>query len=319
MSLITRITPINLMEEREKFFADENYNPQFKYQESFSDKVLIQYGQPNFQTADLAQTIIDQAYYQKTETDLRKLRGVKVTQQQVENKITKFLAMHGLTEKFKTVWSSSFVARTTITSNTIKLRLPADFHQLDLLSMLYHEIGTHALRGVNYKQQPWFKKKKEYGFKDYLKTEEGLASLHSLLPQNFHLAYQPALHYAATKYAQDHSFVELWNFLAPYFDDSDRRWIFAVRKKRGLTDTSQPGGFTKDLLYFSGMIEVWRYLKKNDFDLTQLYLGKIALEDVEKAVKINPDFQPVLPSFFTLDQEGYAHKLNEVGKDNMLL
>ena len=319
MSLIKKLTPINLLEEKEKFFANENYNPQFTYEKNVNNEILNKYSQLNSQTADLAQTIIDQAYYQKTETELRKLRGVKVNQKQIEDKIVKFLDMHGLRERFKIIWSNSFVARATITPDTVKLRLPADFHKLDLLSMLYHEIGTHALRRINYEQQPWFKKKKEHGFKNYLKTEEGLAALHSLLPLEFQLAYMPALNYIAVKYAKKHSFAELWNFLIPYIDDPNRRFIFAFRKKRGLTDTSKPGGFTKDLVYFAGLIKVWRYLKQNSFDPTNLYFGKMALENVDEAVKMNPDFEPLLPSFFTTNRVRYEKKLAEIGKVNYLI
>jgi hypothetical protein len=319
MNILKKLTPINLLEEKRKFFADEKYNPQFRYEKNVTDEILNKHGQPNSQTADLAQTIIDQAYYQKTETELRKLRGLQVNQQDVKNKIIEFLDMHGLKERFKLVWSNSFVARATITNNTIKLRLPVEFRQLDLLSMIYHEIGTHALRRINYEQQPWFQKKKKYEFKNYLQTEEGLAALHSLLPQNFQLAYQPALNYMAVKYAQKHSFAELWQFLTPYIDNLNRRWIFTFRKKRGLTNTSQPGGFTKDLLYFEGMVEVWQYLKKHNFDITNLYFGKMALEDIDKAVEINPNFKPLLPSFYVTDPAGYKQKMINVGKTNLLI
>ena len=319
MSILKKLTPINLLEEKEKFFADEKYNPQFKYEENITDEILNKYGQPNSQTIDLAQTIINQAYYQKTETELRELRGPRVNQKEVEDRIIKFLDMHGLKERFELIWSSSFVARATITNNTIKLRSPIDFRQLGLLSMIYHEIGTHALRRINYEQQPWFQKKKEYKFKNYLQAEEGLAALHSLLPQNFQLAYQPALNYMAVKYAQEHSFAELWQFLTPYIDNLDRRWIFAFRKKRGLTNTSQPGGFTKDLLYFEGMIKVWQYLKKHNFDITNLYFGKMALEDIDKAVKMNPDYKPLLPSFYVTDPDNYKQKMISIGKNNFLI
>jgi hypothetical protein len=318
MSLIKRLTPINFLEEKKKFFADETYNPQFKYEQKVNQKILLRYGQPNNATADLAQTIIDQAYAHKTETQLRKLRGPQITQQQVEEKIAEFLDIHGLRERFKIVWSNSFVARTTITSQAIKLRLPADFRQLDLLSMLYHEIGTHALRRVNYEHQPWFRNKKEYGFKNYLQTEEGLATLHSLLPLKFQLAYVPALNYVAVKYAQDHSFTQVWKFLTPYIDDPKRRFVFTFRKKRGLIDTSQPGGFTKDLVYFAGMIKVLKYLKKNDFDITKLYFGKVAIEDMDKAVKMNPNFKPLLPSFFVVDKVKYANIIAAISQTNML-
>lgn len=319
MSLISRLTPTNLLEEKEKFFTDQNYNPQFIYEEAASEDDLYKYGFPQSKYLDLAKEILDKSYYNKTETDLDKLRGNSVNQSEVTNKTSDFLSIHRLQKRFKIVWSKSFVARATMTTDTIKLKLPADFRQLDLLSMLYHEIGTHALRRINYEQQPWFKKKKKYKFADYLMTEEGLAGLHSLLPLDFQYASYPALNYVSVAYAQRHSFVEIWNFLKKYIDHPERRWEKTFRRKRGLTDTSQPGGFTKDLVYFEGMIKVWQYLKKNDFDITQLYFGKMALADVDKAVKINPNFIPILPSFYEADPTAYAEKIYEIGQLNLFL
>ncbi|MBU0579165.1 DUF1704 domain-containing protein [Patescibacteria group bacterium] len=281
--------------------------------------MLCKHGYPQKKYLDLAQTILEKTYYQYNEAELDKLRGDSINQSEVTKKTTDFLDIHHLKNRFKIVWSNSFVARTSITADTIKLRLPVDFRQKDLLSMLYHEIGTHALRRVNYEQQPWYKNKEEYGFKDYLETEEGLAGLHSLLPLDFQYAHYSALNYVSVAYAQKHNFIELWNFLKKYIDNPERRWRKTFRRKRGLEDTSQPGGFTKDLVYFEGMVKVWNNLKQNDFNISQLYFGKMAFEDVEKAVKISPNFKPVLPSFFVVDQEAYAEKMAKIGQVNMFL
>ncbi len=318
MSLIKKLNPTNLTKEKGKFLADPSYNPQFTYEEPLKDSQLEKYGQPQRKLVDLAQTIVDRAYAQHSENQLRSKRGQFLSQIEVTKKIKTFLEMHQLSDRYRLVWSNSFVARTTITKDTIKLRLPCEFHEQGLVSMLYHEIGTHALRRVNYEEQPWFKKKKEYGFHDYLKTEEGLAILHGLLPLDYQLAYSPAIRYLAVDYAQDHSFAELWEFLSLYIEDEERRFLTTFRQKRGLTDTSQGGGFTKDLVYFAGLIKVWRYLAKNDFDPFQLYYGKLALEDLDKAARMNPDYQPKLPSFYLTDPTAYQRKLKKIGKINML-
>jgi hypothetical protein len=319
MSLIKKITPINLLEEKKKFFADETYNPQFKYEEKFDKEILYKHGYPQNKYLDLAQTILEKVHYQYSEADLDKLRGNSVNQSKVTKKTIDFLKIHQLENRFKIVWSNSFISRATITSDTIKLKLPVDFRQQDLLSMLYHEIGTHALRRINYEQQPWYKKKKKHEFKNYLKTEEGLAGLHSLLPLDFQYAFYPALNYVSVAYAQEHSFSETWNFFKKYIDNPERRWERTLRRKRGLEDTSKPGGFTKDLVYLEGMIEVWNYLKKNNFDLTKLYFGKMSWEDVDTATKMNPSFKPLLPSFYVVDKERYATKIEKIGKLNMFL
>ncbi len=317
MSFLQSITPINLLEEKAKFLADASYNPQFKYAQPVNSDKLLQHGYPQTKYSRLAQEIVDQAYHHRNEQDLMMTEGRVLSQAQVEQKITSFLSMHGLDKRFKLMWSSGFIARTTINKDTIKLRLPVEFRQDGLLSMLYHEIGTHALRRINYEHQPWFKKRLKYGLThDYLKTEEGLASLHSLLPQSFKSAHSTALRYLLVDYAQHHSFAELWQLAGKYVQNLERRWMICLREKRGLEDTSQPGGYSKDLVYFEGMVDVWQYLNKHDFDITQLYFGKIAWQDVEIAIAANPGFRPQLPSFYTLDAVKYGQLLQSIGSLN---
>jgi hypothetical protein len=42
------------------------------------------------------------------------------------------------------------------------------------------------------------------------------------------------------------SFVELFNDIAKYIDGRLARWRFVLRLKRGLVETSEPGGLYKD-------------------------------------------------------------------------
>lgn len=317
MSLIKKVTPLNLLQEKGKFFSDQTYNPQFIYENKLDDKTLSKYGLPQPQYLDLAKTILNKVGVDHSKESFNKLNGQLLTQKEVTQKTRSFLEIHQLQDRFKIVWSKSFVARATMTSDTIKLKQGAEFRTLDLLSMLYHEIGTHGLRRINYEQQPWYRKKKKYNFENYLKTEEGLAGLHSLFPLDFQYAYYPALSYVSVAYANEHSFAETWDFLTQYIDNLEKRWEKTFRYKRGLMDTSKSGGFTKDLVYFEGMIEVWNYLKRNDFNLSKLYLGKMSWQDVDQAVKMNPDFKPLLPSFYTVDTRRYAKRMLEIGKVNM--
>lgn len=318
MNLLVRLNPINILEEKAKFMADPSYNPQFVYEEPSTAEELVKYGLPQSKYLELAEKIVNDAYHNRSEQELMKLEGAPLSQAEVTEKIKLFLKMHHLEHRYQVVWSSSFVSRTTITTDTIKLRLPADFRHEGLLGMLYHEIGTHAIRQVNYEQQPWFKRKKKYGFSEYLVTEEGLASFHSLIPHTYKSAFNVALRYLAVHYAQTLSFAELWQKLTPYFDNPERQWIVVVRQKRGLKDTSQPGGFTKDLVYFQGFVELWDWYTQNHFDISQLYYGKLAKEDVNQAVAMNPDFEPLLPSFFTLNHEAYRQNIEEIAKANFL-
>jgi hypothetical protein len=318
MSLIQQLTPINLLEEKAKFFADNSYNPQFIYEEPIDSESLTKHGLPSLKLLELAQEVTDETFFGRNEHELQMLEGKALDQDDVHQKISDFLKIHRLDKKINIIWSHSFLSRTTITSDSIKLRLPVDFRRLGLLGMLYHEIGTHALRSVNYEQQPWYKRKKKYGFSEYLVTEEGLASLHGLMPQTFPSAYTQAIRYLAVGIAQQKSFVEMWNYLGKYIENPERRWIICVREKRGIRDTSQPGGFTKDLVYFEGVVKMWRWLNQNNYRLNELYFGKLAVEDLAKAVELNPDYEPVLPSFYTIDPSEYAKKIEAIGTLNKI-
>lgn len=318
MSTIKKLTPTNLFSEKEKFFADETYNPQFMYEEEIAPKELILNGLPEKKYADLATEILDKTYFGRNEHDLFMMEGQKVPQEKVNEKIQHFLEMHHLENRVETIWSSTFVSRATMTPNTLNLRLPADFHQEGLIGMIYHELGTHALRRINYEQQPWFNKRKKYGFQGYLITEEGLAILNELVPHTLKATFKGAIRYLAVSYAQNHTFAEVWQYLKPYVQDQERRWVITLRAKRGLIDTSQPGGSTKDLVYLKGTAEVWQWLSQHNFDITPLYFGKLAFNDVEKAAQMNPNFTPILPSFFVTNKEKYAEHLMEIGSYNML-
>lgn len=320
MLTLAQLVPLNFETEKQKFFAAKgNYNPQFTYADKIRKEDLVANGLPEAKYLKLAQKIVEIGTSEQLEQESRENKQPFLSQAEVTKKVEDFLRMHDLDDRFGILWSSSFVARTSITASTIKLRLPAAFrsHE-DLLGMLYHEVGTHALRRVNYEQQPWFKKKKQFGLKSYLRTEEGLASLHSLLPLKNKLAYGSALRYLAVAKAQESSFAETYKFVSQYIEDDERRWAITFKQKRGLTDTSLPGGLTKDLVYFAGLVEVWNYLHNHNFDIAGLYFGKVAYDDVARVREINPEFMPLLPSFYTTDYKKYCLQMEEIGRVNNL-
>lgn len=320
MSLLKKLTPINLLEEKEKFFADTSYNPQFIYEEDINESELYKYGLPKKDILEKAKKIVATAYAGgKTESDLVAENDPVISEQKVENMILAFLHAHGLENRFKVIWSASAISRASITHDTLKLRLNSEFRHYNTIGMIYHEIGTHALRRINYEQQPWFKKKKKYNLNnDYLPTEEGLASFHSLLPKSNKSAHTFALRYLTVEKALTTDFVGTWNFLEPYVDSKEKRWSLVVRLKRGIKDTGKLGAFTKDLVYFQGMIEVYDWLVNNSFSLEKMYLGKIAHEDIYKAIKLNPHFFPLLPIFYTQSTDEYKKSILSIGEKNFL-
>jgi hypothetical protein len=67
--------------------------------------------------------------------------------------------------------------------------------------------------------------------------------------------------------------------------------------KRGLGDTSDNGGFTKSVVYLRGLRAIEKFVADGN-TLQRLYIGKVALEDLETIEKL-PDLKAplILPNF----------------------
>jgi len=320
MGLISDLQPINFLEEKEKFLSNPTFNPQFRYLKVIHEQELHKHGLPNEKYIPLAQKIIEQTFHDFTAKELSAEQGSVLSQKEVNTKLVEFLKKHNnLDKKYRIIWAEDFVSRTAINSDTIKLRFPCSIREEDLDGLIYHELGTHALRRVNYEQQPWFKKKNKYGFASYLKTEEGLAVLHSIYPKKYLPAYTAAINFLATIKAQESSFLEVWQFVNHFVEDHEKAFNLTFKKKRGLTDTSQPGGLTKDYVYFEGFVETTKFLIENNFPIKELYFGKLAYQDINKAVEMNKKFQPLLPDFYTDNPVKYRNRVIEIAKANFLI
>ena len=66
--------------------------------------------------------------------------------------------------------------------------------------------------------------------------------------------YKPALNYYMCCKASELSFTELFNDLEKYVDCPQLRYKYVLRVKRGLNDTSKPGGLYKDQVYLEGAL-----------------------------------------------------------------
>ncbi len=319
MSLVQQMTPLNLQEEKQKFF-DKNckYNPQFKYKELITLNKLHKYGEPKEKYLKLAKQILDEAFSQYSEQELRELEGQKISAEQGMEMLENFILKNDLQDKIEVSWIEGHISKASTYKNEFKLRKDFDYREKQFVSTLYHEIGTHFLRRLNYLEQPFYGKKDKLEFSNYLSTEEGLASFHSQLAANYKLDYYHALTYLATNIAQESSFIKTYEFIYQYLKDELRSWRLTVKMKRGLYDTSEPGGFTKSIVYLEGMAKVWQYLKESNFDVEGLYYGKIATEDVNKAREMNADFKPQLPHFIAQDKQKYVKNLTQIADINHL-
>ena len=58
--------------------------------------------------------------------------------------------------------------------------------------------------------------------------------------------YRAALTYYTGYLASQKPFVEVFNEVSKYMGDPERCWSYTLRVKRGMKDSSQPGGLYKD-------------------------------------------------------------------------
>lgn len=319
LTLIQKVNPINKDIEKKKFLFDPLYNPQFEYPEEISEQEFAKYGAVASdryvpQAKHILDTVIKK--YGSESKYIEEVEGPVITREELTTRIHTYLKRVGLEDQVSLRFSTSHIARTSVHKREIFIRLPIDHRDLSLEGVLHHEIGTHLLRNINDELQPWHGKKKQFGFRDHLETEEGLAVLNFYHSASEKYLWLQALYYYAAYLSGRLSFSQLFKELEKYVDDKERRWKICLRMKRGVKDTSLPGGFTKDQVYFAGAVRVMQWLKQNNFDPSPLYVGKVDIENIETAQKIASSEKVLLP-FFILEMN-YKHQVQLIMQQNNL-
>ncbi len=285
LSMMGKITPVNLQEEQEKFFFDPLYNPQFEYAEDIEEDLFNRYGPVSQEYLPTAQGILNKVVHKWGDGEVynEDMMGRVLSQTEVEDVVKNYLEENDLTNLITYNFSNTYLARTSVYQNVIQIRTPVQYREHGIISMLDHEVGTHIFRRLNDLKQPWHKKYTAFGFQPYLSTEEGMAVIHSQLSLPDRLLLYPALNYYAVCRAEQLSFSELFADLKKFISDRQKRFSICLKVKRGIYDTSVPGAFTKNQVYLTGTIRIAQWLVKNEFAVDKLYVGKIDTNDLTKA------------------------------------
>lgn len=322
-SFLEKIRPTNLEQEKQKFLFDPNYNPQFEYAERIDAQKLLRHGDVSEEYITAAVRILDTvlAQYGGESNYLTSEKGEKLNREQSVAVIQDFLRQNRLEDMIHLSFSRHYSARTSLkrigTNFVLQLRTPVEYREKSLQGMLHHEIGTHFFRWMNEMEQPWFQYRSDFGLhRDYLVTEEGLAVLNNKLAQDRPYLWSQALNYFLVYEGARSSFAELNRKLKKYVDDPQRRWAYCFKVKRGVEDTATDLVFSKSQIYFQGAILVLRWLVKNDYEVDQLYLGKVSLSDLPTAQK-KATHSPVLPAFLH-SRQFFVEKINEIIDINKL-
>uniref|UniRef100_A0A8C2NBA0 Microtubule associated tyrosine carboxypeptidase 2 n=1 Tax=Capra hircus TaxID=9925 RepID=A0A8C2NBA0_CAPHI len=246
--ILTAIKPTNLEKEKLRFFkSDYTYNPQFEYANPSLPSVLAKHSNASDRFLKQSINIMEltlQKYgsYEKFE---QATGGSLLSKTRIWSHVRKYMMKEGCMGEIVVHLTEDLLSRASMTvvngcpTLTINVSTARE-HWLE--GMLRHEIGTHYFRGINNLQQPWnsWTGRKKLELKPNNPTEEGLASIHSVLFRKDPFLWRAALLYYTVYRASQMSFCELFRDLGQFVKDPNTRWDYCVRAKRGWTDTSQP-------------------------------------------------------------------------------
>lgn len=309
---INSVKPLNLQEERVKFFNDTTYNPQFIYASPIDPATLQVWGEPKQAYFEHAAKMME--YWNKIGKHVTSTsRSPKVTPEFIVARVQEFNDRYQLSSPVTTIFSDSTVARCMLKGNTLVMRSNLDYTENTFRDVLRHELETHYLRRHNHALQPWGNEK----FPDqvFRRTEEGLANLHTFLFRQKKLLYKSYRMYIATYIAQHGSFAEIFKRMTALEISPEISFLLALRTKRGLTDTAQPGGLTKDISYLEGSVAVWNWIIKEGNDPHDLYLGRISVDQIAELKPSSTTDGLLYPSFFD-DISTYKELIAEIGTIN---
>ncbi|KAM5302740.1 putative tyrosine carboxypeptidase MATCAP2 [Glossophaga mutica] len=322
--ILTAIKPTNLEKEKLKFFkSDYTYNPQFEYANPSLPSMLAKHSNVSDRFLKQSINIMEltlQKYgsYEKFE---QATGGSLLSKPRIWSHVRKYMTKEGCMGEIVVHLTEDLLSRASMTvvngcpTLTINVSTARE-HWLE--GMLRHEIGTHYFRGINNLQQPWnsWTGRRKLELKPNNPTEEGLASIHSVLFRKDPFLWRAALLYYTVHQAGHMSFCELFEDIGRFVQDPNTRWDYCVRAKRGWTDTSQPGCFSKDQVYLDGILRILRHRQTINFPLLTA-LGKVSYEDVDRLKGLAVTENLRVPHFL-LDQGRYMEHLEKIMEVNEL-
>ncbi|MEK7590654.1 MAG: tyrosine/phenylalanine carboxypeptidase domain-containing protein, partial [Patescibacteria group bacterium] len=231
--------------------------------------------------------------------DLPAAEGKSLAAEEAAQVFSEALARYGMHE-WQVQVRPRVVSDCAIGRKRVYLRQGARFSEARLHALIAHEIETHALTQENGERQPF--RLLQTGCANYLDTQEGLAifSQNRVLSLYHEKRYDAASNVLAVAFALTHSFADTRAYLEEILGYApDRALTKTIQYKRGMNDTHEPGCFTKDLVYFRGFRAI-EHFAQGGGDLKRLYVGKIAIEDLELVEKIPGILPPlILPEHLT--------------------
>lgn len=305
------VLPLNLAEELERFAQDTTYQPQFKYAKSLTPAELQDRGLAQEEFVEKAKHVL-KLWSEKPEATPPV--DSEITEDWIREYVEEYFRRKGIVDALPVEFIPHQVARCMVTAKSIRFRAGVKFSKPEFFGLIAHELETHFLRRYNSAIHHVPKMLET----DQGRTEEGLASLHSCLGRGVTLLHKAALRYYTTWLGQRLGFAEVCHELRQMGVSEKKAVRGTLRAKRGLTDTSQPGGYTKDIIYFEGAYKVTKWLTDAAHDPADLYLGRISIESVSEAKALVTTPTTVLPDFME-EPEKYRQFALDVYTQNFII
>jgi uncharacterized protein (TIGR02421 family) len=170
--------------------------------------------------------------------------------------------------------SNRVIARVMVLNakKTILFNPNAKFTRGQINALVEHEIGVHMVTTMNSNEQNLHLF--NLGLPRNTETQEGLAILSEYLSGNISMKRLKKLAYRVIivdMMSSGADFIECYNFLVNEHGlGQEEAFTIVTRIFRG-------GGFTKDYLYLTGFVQIFR-MWENERDLTPLLIGKTSLD-----------------------------------------
>jgi hypothetical protein len=312
MSLLKIITPLNLADEEERFFASASYQPKFLYSwepaqirdgiKRLSIYEKLVHAIINQDTAAITKEaeifFVDEwndSLLNEAQEVLKQPLKVVSTPSLKELVLCQEEALAKLQIDYDVVVSDQhgFVARPEHKNKRLVISKYATYHFFSMESSVRHD-GVHIIRYLNGKHNQIKRSA------NYLPTEEGLASYMQDYggsePNNS--LYQHAAEYVVTDVCRKGSLRDGVEYLISIGFPEKLAWQRAVRHKFGFVDTSRPGDIMKPAMYFANSQKIKAL---SDDEKMRLMVGKISIEELPAYPEYRGRFsQEELTEFFNL-------------------
>lgn len=324
IKLLYYLRPVNLEAEKNKFFENSYYNPQFEYPRlgfdsvEFTDKlnkietdnsvlgkIFEAKKQELFDKMALLDSIDEDDFtnfskklfsapnleeFKECEKALKEINKIKPEETTYDSissaeKFKEIFKKYGLKNWEAKIKENMVADCVAGKNNRLFIKANAKFTKQRMEALIVHEIETHILTAENGKAQPY--EIFNRGMANYLITQEGLAMYNVEKQTNipFVKNLKASAHVIAIYTALYASFSEVYRKLLEYGLTKDEAFRSALKAKRGYSNTAKPGAFTKDYLYYKGYYEIKDFVEKGG-DLRDLYIGKINVKDIDLIKKI---------------------------------